>query len=121
MKKYSFNLIVKAVLVVFLISGFSQISFGQKPIEDIKVETIPVSKRSAQDGNITIKVICNNSPYTFSLFNKEPWNGGKEILSSSNIYENTYTFLNISRGNYFVCVIDSEDNTRCQKVTVSTK
>jgi CRISPR/Cas system CSM-associated protein Csm4 (group 5 of RAMP superfamily) len=121
MKKYSFNHILKTAILGFFISFTCQISFGQDRIENIKVEIKPVSSRSAEDGNITIQVISNNSPYTFSLFDKEPWNGGTEILSSSNIYDNSYTFLNISRGKYFVCVIDNEDNTRCQKATVSTK
>ncbi|MBN1115679.1 MAG: hypothetical protein JXA77_00620 [Bacteroidales bacterium] len=119
------NNVKQTVRFIFLCIAFIALSsslFSQDGLNDFSLEVKGVTSKKAADGEITILV--NNSstaPYIYKIFDKEPWNGGSEQYSSISLYESSYTFSNISKGDYLVCIIDSENNTSCKKVEVSTR
>ncbi|MBN2213009.1 MAG: hypothetical protein JW723_02090 [Bacteroidales bacterium] len=62
--------------------------------------------------NITITMSGNNYASDISLWDKEPWNNGKEIKSVKDIEIQVYTFENLPKDNYIVIVTDSNGNSR---------
>jgi hypothetical protein len=84
----------------------------------VEVKTIHVSENSAGNGQIEV-IINNGSPnYSFYLFNSATGIEGKPIASEKGTISNSYTFLNIKKGEYLIIVNDNRDIPKAVKATV---
>jgi hypothetical protein len=120
MKKYTSVLRkLSLIMLVFASTLFLTNLFGQK--SDFKIEILPKNETStnSKDGELKIIVQGNAQSYSYSLFDKEPWNQGSIIKYTEFIDQTEYTFLNLAPGNYFVCVTDSEDKSVCESINLS--
>jgi hypothetical protein len=109
-----------AMLFIFTISFFGTIS-AQSAELDYTIEIIDASSSENGDGSIAIEVFEGQPGFTYLLFDKDPKEGSKAIDFSRKISKTSYAFDSLSSGIYFVCVVDSKDNSRCQRVEVNIK
>jgi hypothetical protein len=110
-----------AFLLVLKVS-LSNIAYcqeGSKLLLEIKVNE--ASSPDASDGSIVMNVTGDHPKFTYLLFDKEPWQGGKELQRSGLKSELNYSFLNLPVGNYLVCVMDETEHSQCQNATIRSK
>jgi hypothetical protein len=82
--------------------------FGQEPNINFtyKVDSTVINNNVAY--SISINIISGNYPINIYLFDKVPWNGGKEIKKEENNYVSSYTFSKLPKGNYFIVLKNNE-------------
>ncbi len=123
--KYIQALIRKNSLKVLVFLGLSIMVFTEAngQTNDFKIEIIvdKASSVTAKDGEITINVLNNQSVFNYSIFDKAPREGGKVIEYAEKLSSTSYTFSNLPRGSYYVCVVDENNNSRCIKAEVEAK
>ncbi len=108
------------MLFISTISFYGTLS-AQSAELNYSIEIVDASSLENNDGSITIEVFEGRSEFTYLLFDKDPKEGSKAIDFTRKISKSSYTFTALSAGVYFVCVVDSKDNSRCQRVEVSKK
>lgn len=91
---------------------------AQYPKLEVKATAISESQPGKSDAQIQLVTEGERPPYVYQLFDKAPWNGGKELARSEKTSEIQYTFKNLSPGNYFVCVTDSEESSDCEIIQI---
>lgn len=104
------------VVMFFVFSGNSK---AQNSDLQLEVSVQNCTDRKTEDGAITIVLKSNVQSCTYLLYDKEPWLGGEQLLTSDETNQSEHTFSNLKVGTYLVCVIDDKDYTSCQKTTVS--
>jgi hypothetical protein len=113
---------MKKILIasMFLVILFSSNRIkAQYPKLEIKVTVINESEAGKTDAEIQIITEGEKPPYVYQVFDKAPWNGGKELAKTQKINDSQYTFKNLSIGSYFVCVTDNEENSDCEIIQIS--
>ncbi len=66
--------------------------------------------------DIEITVISGEPEFTYSLWENEPWENGREIENSGKTGSFSYTFRNLSRKPYFVMVYGKDGLKRVKQV-----
>jgi hypothetical protein len=80
--------------------------------------TVNVSLVAADKATIVV-IVDNGTPgYEYALYDKEPWEGGVKITGSKEMSNATYSFIDISKGSYYVCVTDKSGQGACKGVIV---
>jgi hypothetical protein len=87
---------------------------AQYPKLEVKAISIAESEIGKSDGQIQLIAEGERPPYVYQLFDKAPWEGGKELQHSDKTNETQYVFKNLTKGTYFVCITDSEENSDCE-------
>lgn len=108
------------LLAIFLIAGTSQIIQAQQSNIKLTIEVIDASSGTAPDGAIQIEVQSSGSNFTYMLYDKEPWNGGKK-LESDKKEGAIYSFTGLRSANYYVCVQNKDEVTKCTTVSIKPK
>ncbi len=115
------NLFIKTVKVIslftFIVFGTAKIHAQDKDFE-MKLNIVDASSAVNADGSLSIK-IDKDDQYTYMLFDKEPWDGGKELAHNESA-GSEYSFTLLKAGDYFVCVRNKDEVTRCQKITIKS-
>jgi len=109
-------LIFTPILILLLISNQLK---AQYPHLDIKVTAVKESAAGKGDAEIHISTIGERPPYVYQVFDKAPWNGGKELVKSEKTNDTEYIFKNLIPGNYFVCATDNEENSDCKIIQIN--
>jgi predicted phage tail protein len=86
----------------------------------LTINVVDASSRVAEDGAIQIEVHSSGSNFTYMLYDKEPWNGGKKLDADTESGE-TYSFMDLKSGNYYVCVQNKDEVTKCANVSIKPK
>lgn len=94
------------------------ISNAQNPRLELKVLATPESEKGKSDAQLQLVTDGEKPPYVYQVFDKAPWEGGKEIIHSDKTSEIQYVFKNLTNGSYFVCVTDSEENSDCEIIQI---
>lgn len=102
------------ILQSILILVFVNQTKAQYPRLEISLSAVAESNVNGADAVIMIKVDGERPPFIYQLFDKAPWEGGKELAASKKITDSQYNFTNLKNGNYFVCVTDVENNSKCE-------
>jgi hypothetical protein len=113
---------MKKILIpalVFLILIISNQLKAQYPKLEIKATFVKESQAGKGDAEIHLSTEGEKPPYIFQIFDKAPWDGGKELANSKKIYKSQYIFRNLTTGTYFVCVTDNEENSDCDIIQIS--
>lgn len=105
--------------MVVMFFAFSGSGKAQNPDLQIEVSVQNCTDRKTADGAITVLLKSNAMNCTYKLYDKEPWLGGEQLMTSDETNQSEHTFSNLKIGDYLVCVIDDKDFTSCQKTTVS--
>jgi hypothetical protein len=92
---------------------------AQYPKLEIKVTVVKESEAGKGDAEIHISTEGERPPYVYQIFDKAPWNGGKELAKSKKIYESQFVFNNMKTGSYFVCATDNEENSDCEIIQIN--
>jgi hypothetical protein len=81
--------------------------------QDISIAIeIEIDENSAiNNGIIILSVEKGIEPFTFFLYEGQPWNNGVLIEKSDESYDNQYIFENLKPGEYYVGVVDSENKS----------
>jgi hypothetical protein len=108
-------LIFIQLIIVFLIAGNIN---AQNPRLELKYTVVAESSINSGDAEIRLSVDGEQPPFTFQLFDKAPWEGGKEIASTEKTTLNQYSFTNLKNGKYLACVSDSNGNSVCEYVII---
>ena len=105
MKSYFLKLGMLAFLVIGFHSLYSQ---------DLEIKIVKADSIIAPGGKCTVelKVSGGNAPYTYMLFDHEPWDGGKMLEKSSATTERSHSFTILLAGRYLVGVTDNNDQTK---------
>ena len=112
MKKY---LLIPILLLLSAI--FSHID-AQYPRLELTVTAVQESAPGKADAKIHLRVDGERPPYTYQVFDKAPWDGGKEVARSQKTNDTQYVFKDLPNGSYFVCVTDSEENSDCEIIQI---
>ena len=108
------------ILTMFLlISVVSNQLKAQYPRLELKATVVKESAPGKADAEIQLSTEGERPPYVYQLFDKAPWNGGKELAKSEKTSENQYVFKNLTAGSYFVCVTDNLENSDCDIVRIN--
>jgi hypothetical protein len=108
-------LTIAQLLVIFMLPIKAN---AQYPKLEIKLSVVEETSLHSADAEIQVIVEGERPPYVYQLFNKAPWEGGKELAASNKTEEYNYSFDHLTNGNYFICVTDSEGNSKCEYVTI---
>jgi hypothetical protein len=94
-------------------------SYAQSEDFKMTVTVLNTSAPDKADGSIQIKIDGKEDQYIYMLFNKKPWDGGKELSPDASAGSD-YSFTNLTVGDYFICVRYKDEVTRCKDVTVKS-
>jgi hypothetical protein len=99
---------VFAIAILFI----TQISFGQSKDQiELKYKVDSVLIDNTFQYTITVRVRNGNGPFTFYLFQGEPWRGGEVLQESVSMQKATYTFRRVPKSsNYIVAVNGATKN-----------
>ncbi len=86
--------------------------------EDFSFTTKSEYQTETKDFNLTITVRGEDSNYSYYIYNKEMWNGGKLKKQATDIQTKEYVFTSVKKGSYFVCVMNSEQIINCNKIVI---
>ena len=111
--------IIKVLSLLICVIAYTLTSYAQSKDFEITLTVVNASSPASTDGSILIKVDDNENQYSFMLFDKEPWDGGKELARSESA-GTEYSFIALKPGDYFVCVRNRNEVTRCQNVTIKS-
>ena len=92
------------LFLIFLVGSFSL----QAQLTDKFDLNIRYEDKSNGKIDITVKVDDYSSAFTFYLYDKEPWNGGKIIKESKHEEGSEYTFKNVVKTNYFIFAVNED-------------
>ena len=68
--------------------------------------------------NINIVINDGTPDFSVAIYEKEPWNGGRKLFPAETIKTSSYTFRNLKKGKYFVCIKDVTENGVCKWVII---
>lgn len=107
------------VLIMGLILFQSFVVSGQSNdfVIEVVAGTVEVGDVNATS-EITLSVENSNSTYTYSIFDKESYLGSTVIEYAENISAKSHTFSDLKAGNYYVCVVDEQNNSRCKTAII---
>ncbi len=111
-------LLISQLLVILL---FCCRINAQNPRLEINYSVVAESALKSANADLNITVDGDQPPYIYQLFDKAPWEGGKELKRSDSTMDVQYSFINLKTGNYLVCVTDSEGNSKCEYVTIKNE
>jgi hypothetical protein len=103
-----------------LLAGTSLNAKSQQADIELSIEVTDASSRIAADGAIHIEVVSNGLHFTYMLYDKEPWKGGKKLESDTKS-GTTFSFSNLKSGKYYVCVQNKDKATKCTNVSIKPK
>jgi hypothetical protein len=106
------------ILILYLLYGISSHVHAQYPRLELTVTAVQESSPGKADAEIHLKVDGERPPYVYQVFDKAPWDGGKEIARTQKTNEPQYVFKNLPSGSYFVCVTDNEENSDCEIIHI---
>jgi hypothetical protein len=109
-------LIFAPILIMLMISNQLK---AQYPHLDIKVTAAKESAAGKGDAEIHISTDGERPPYVYQLFDKAPWDGGKQLAKSEKTNDILYVFKNMTPGSYFVCATDNEENSACKIIQIN--
>ena len=110
MKKNFLRLTLFALLIV----SFLPLSAQDMQIK-VKADTILVPGGSC---NIELNVTGGVAPYTYMLFDKEPWEGGRQLEKVASVYETSHTFTVQNAGSYIIAISDGKELTKFFTITI---
>lgn len=94
---------------------------AQSSTLEISLETTDViSGEQLASGSIAVSIDGRGSEFSFMLYDENPLKGGKPIRTEIIKYASEYTFADLAKGVYHVCVMDSDDNLACKKTEILT-
>ena len=108
------------LLVLILLAGKSYNVQAQDTNITLSIEVTDASSRQSEDGAIQIEVQGSGSNFTYMLYDKEPWKNGKKLKPDTRSGE-SYTFTDLESGNYFVCVQNKDEVSKCTNVSINLK
>ena len=108
------------LLVLILLAGKSYNVQAQDTNITLSIEVTDASSRQSEDGTIQIEVQGSGSNFTYMLYDKEPWKNGKKLKPDTRSGE-SYTFTDLESGNYFVCVQNKDEVSKCTNVSINLK
>lgn len=111
-------LIISQLFMILFICSYVN---AQNPRLELTYSYVAESSLKSADAVIIITVDGEQLPYIFQLFDKAPWEGGKELAKSDQTMDSQYSFTNLKNTNYFVCVTDKEGNSKCEYVTIKNE
>jgi hypothetical protein len=111
--------IIKALSLLVCVIIYTSASYAQSKDFNMSLTVVDASSSEDADGSILIKVDRNDDQYIYMLFNKEPWDGGKELARNESS-GTEYSFIALKPGDYFVCIRNKDEITRCQNVTIKS-
>lgn len=100
---------LKLGIFTFLIIGFQSL-YSQ----DLEVKIVKADSIITPGGKCTVEVSVSGgvAPYSFMLYDNEPWEGGNLLEKSSVTNEMTHSFTIVSAGRYLVAVRDKNNFTK---------
>jgi hypothetical protein len=122
MQNLTIRLVMKKFLsftTLILIVTFTNQMQAQYPKLEIKLSAVKETAPGKTDAEIHITTEGERPPYVYQLFDKAPWNGGKELAKSEKINESQFVFKGLKPGSYFVCVTDNEENSDCDIIQIN--
>lgn len=108
-------LIISPFLIILM---FSNQLKAEYPHLDIQVTAVKESVAGKGDAEIHISTNGEKPPYVYQLFDKAPWDGGKQLAKSEKTNDIMYVFKNMTPGSYFVCATDNEENSDCKIIQI---
>ena len=112
------RLLLLLVLILFTGTGFN--ALAQEADIALSIEVTDASSRQSEDGAIQIEVQGQGSNFTYMLYDKEPWEGGKKLKPNAKSGD-SYSFSDLKSGKYYVCVQNRDDVTKCTHVSINLK
>lgn len=94
-----------SLIIFFLFSGFT---YQQKEL-DFSLKISRTEEANKPTYSLEVTVINGVSDFTYTLYDKKPWEGGKEIQSSKKTSRHSYVFENLNPGTYLVNVKDGRE------------
>ena len=115
--------LIKASLILLFVftNPFGMHLSAQSAEPTYSIDIVDASSYGESDGSIRIDIESGQADFNYLLFNNDPKDGSEAIAYTEKVSEYTYTFTALKAGIYFVCVVDAQDNSRCQKVEVKNK
>jgi len=112
MKKYLLKLTLIALLIPVLIPLNAQ---------DLSIK-IKADSILAPGGSCVVELIVSGgvAPYTYKLYDKEPWEGGVLLQKSSSTFDLTYSFSIQNAGSYLIAVSDNKELTKFFTITIKS-
>ena len=98
MKNKIYLTLLSIVLVTCLTSSFT--------ILETLDFTTEVFQNTDDRIDIVVTILSGKPEFTYSVWNKEPWENGREIESSGKTYMTQHTFRNLKTQTYFIMVSD---------------
>jgi len=109
MMKHKIYLTLLSLILVTCITS----SFTNSEKLDFTIEVV----QTYDDKIDVIVTITSGEPeFTYSIWDKEPWEKGKEIESSGITYSTEFTFKNLRTKPYFVVVNDKRGFKRVKQI-----
>ena len=91
-------------------------SFTISETIDFTTEVVQISENRI---DIIITLNSGEPEFTYSIWNKAPWENGKEIDNSGITNATQYSFRNMKKQTYFVMVSDAKGSKLVKQVQVS--
>jgi hypothetical protein len=111
MKNNKYNTLLLFILVSCLVSSFT--------ISKTLDFTTEVVKNSDKRMDIIVNINSGEPEFTYSIWNKGPWENGREIENSGKTNLTQYSFRNMKIQNYFIMVSDARGSKLVKQVKVS--
>lgn len=108
------------ILMCIFWAGTSHNAKSQQTDIELSIVVTNASSRTAEDGAIHIEVVSNGLNFTYMLYDKEPWKGGRKLESDTES-GTTFNFSNLKSGKYYVCVQNKDKVTKCINVLIKPK
>jgi hypothetical protein len=105
MKRY----LLKLSLLVLVLSGSFELAAQDFDLKLVKADTILTPGSSC---NIELSISGGVGPYTYMLYDNEPWEAGKLIEKTSETNERSHSFTILSAGRFIIAVRDKNDLTK---------
>jgi hypothetical protein len=112
---------VLIIIQLLLMLGVANLAKAQYPRLEVSLSVVAESDVNTADAKIQVSVDGEKPPFVYQLFDKAPWEGGKELSVSEKTSEGQYIFQHLKNDNYFVCVTDGENNSRCEYVAIKNE
>lgn len=113
------NIVKRIIALIGFIAGITLIADLKAQVNDLDF-SVEIVKEDISPEKIEIKVTVESTDATFTylLFDQDPSQGAEAVQYASEIAKTQYSFEITTSGNYHVCVVDSQDNSRCKKIDI---
>jgi len=109
---------ISQLLIILFISSHLN---AQNPRLEVQYSVVAESSSKSADAQLIITVDGERPPFVYQLFDKAPWEGGKELAKSEKSLGSKFSFDRLKNEKYFVCVTDAEGNSKCEYVLIKSE